>query len=92
MLTSMFCIHVEGLYQSFVPGFRNEAMPENESSLAGCRTLESSAANRPRRSLFCQLLAPWNNHAAVNPAKSGLGGVDFRIRRPNSDRLLARHS
>jgi len=21
--------------------------------------------------------APWNNYAAVNPAKNGLGGVDF---------------
>jgi uncharacterized protein (TIGR04255 family) len=50
--------------------------------------LESSAANRPHRPLFCRLLAPWNNHAAANPAKNGLGGADFRYRRPKSDRLL----
>jgi len=71
-----------------------------------CRTLESSAANRPRRPLFCRFLAPargtpdsyalkrydsaapWNNHAAANPAKNGIGGADFRYRRPKSDRLL----
>jgi len=57
-------------------------------SLGACRTLESSAANRPRRPLFYRLLAPWNNHAAANPAKNGLGGADFRYRRPMSDRLL----
>jgi len=28
--------------------------------------------------LFCRILAPWNNHAAANPAKNRLGGVDFR--------------
>ena len=72
-----------------------------------CRTLESSAANRPRRPLFCRFLAPargtpdsyalkrydsaapWNNHAAANPAKNGIVRADFRYRRPKSDRLLA---
>jgi len=57
--------------------------------LGACRTLESSAANRPQRPLFHRLLAPWNNHAAANPAKNGLAGADFRYRRPKSDRLLA---
>ncbi|MDP1574310.1 MAG: hypothetical protein Q8L78_05210, partial [Coxiellaceae bacterium] len=47
-----------------------------------------SAANRPRRLLFCRFLAPWNNHAAAKSAKNDLGGVDFRYRRPKSDRLL----
>jgi len=32
--------------------------------------------------------APWNNHAVANPAKNGLGGVDFRYRRTKSGRLL----
>ena len=56
--------------------------------LGACRALESSAANRPRRPLFCRLLAPWNNHAAANPAKNDLGGADFRYRRPKPDKLL----
>jgi len=57
--------------------------------LGACRTLESSAANRPQRPIFHRLLAPWNHHAAANPAKTGLAGADFRYRRPKSDRLLA---
>ncbi len=55
--------------------------------LAACRTLESSAANRPQRPIFHRILAPWNNHAAANPAKNGLAGADFRYRRPSPDRL-----
>ncbi len=45
--------------------------------LEACRTLASSAANRPRRPLFDRFLAPWNKHAAANPSKNGLGGADL---------------
>ena len=65
--------------------------------LGDCLTLESSAdksrevlaGNRPRWPLFCRFLAPWNNHAAANPAKNGLGVADFHYRRPKSDKILA---
>jgi len=50
--------------------------------------LESSAANRPQRPIFHRILAPWNDHAAANPATNGLAGAASRYRRPKSDRLL----
>jgi hypothetical protein len=70
---------------------------DSAETLGASRTLKSSAANRPQRTLFHRLLAPWNNHAVENPAKNGLAGADFRYRRPSPggskrgkpDRLLA---